>query len=211
LSATLSSDRTALLVIDMQNGFCHPEGSFAGLGLDVSMTNDAIGGVRKLVDAARAAAVPIIYTRYVYRADYRDGGVLVQDLLPALADTKSLAAGSWDADIVDELTPEDDDFIIDKNRYSAFYGTRIEPILTSLGIDSLVMCGVTTNMCVETSARDASQRDYRVFVVSDATGELDKERHEHALNTLGFGFGWVVGSDEVTRAWAGEPAVIGEA
>ena len=73
------------------------------------------------------------------------------------------------------------------------------------------MCGVTTNMCVETSARDASQRDYRVFVVSDATGELDKERHEHALNTLGFGFGWVVGSDEVTRAWAGEPAVIGEA
>ena len=195
----------------MQNGFCHPEGSFAGLGLDVSMTNDAIGGVRKLVDAARAAAVPIIYTRYVYRADYRDGGVLVQDLLPALADTKSLAAGSWDADIVDELTPEDDDFIIDKNRYSAFYGTRIEPILTSLGIDSLVMCGVTTNMCVETSARDASQRDYRVFVVSDATGELDKERHEHALNTLGFGFGWVVGSDEVTRAWAGEPAVIGEA
>lgn len=211
MSATLSSDRTALLVIDMQNGFCHPEGSFAGLGLDVSMTNDAIGGVRKLVDAARAAAVPIIYTRYVYRADYRDGGVLVQDLLPALADTKSLAAGSWDADIVDELTPEDDDFIIDKNRYSAFYGTRIEPILTSLGIDSLVMCGVTTNMCVETSARDASQRDYRVFVVSDATGELDKERHEHALNTLGFGFGWVVGSDEVTRAWAGEPAVIGEA
>ena len=93
MPATMSTDRTALMVIDMQNGFCHPEGSFAGLGLDVSMTNDAIGGASKLVDAARAGGVPIIFTRYVYRTDYRDGGVLVQDLLPALADTKSLAAG----------------------------------------------------------------------------------------------------------------------
>lgn len=211
MPATMSNDRTALMVIDMQNGFCHPEGSFAGLGLDVSMTNEAIGGARKLVDAARAADVPIIYTRYVYRTDYRDGGVLVQDLLPALADTKSLAAGSWDADIVDELTPVEGDFVVDKNRYSAFYGTGLEPILTSLGIDSLVMCGVTTNMCVETSARDASQRDYRVFVVSDATGELEKSRHDMALATLGFGFGWVVESAEVLKAWSGDPVVVGEA
>lgn len=210
MPTTLSNDRTALMVIDMQNGFCHPRGSFAGLGLDVSMTNGAIGGTRKLIDAARAAGVPIIYTRYVYRTDYRDGGVLVQDLLPALAETRSLAAGSWDAEIVDELTPEESDFVIDKNRYSAFYGTGLEPILTSLGINSLVMCGVTTNMCVETSARDASQRDYRVFVVSDATGELEKERHDMALATLGFGFGWVVATDDVVSAWAGRPMVVGE-
>lgn len=210
MPATLSNDRTALMVIDMQNGFCHPRGSFAGLGLDVSMTNGAIGGTRKLIDAARAAGVPIIYTRYVYRTDYRDGGVLVQDLLPALAETRSLAAGSWDAEIVDELTPEESDFVIDKNRYSAFYGTGLEPILTSLGINSLVMCGVTTNMCVETSARDASQRDYRVFVVSDATGELEKERHDMALATLGFGFGWVVATDDVVSAWAGRPMVVGQ-
>ena len=156
----------------------------------------------ELVDAAHKAGIPVIYTRFVYRADYQDGGVLVQDLLPALADTKSLAAGTWDSELVDELVPEEADFVLDKNRYSAFYGTGLEPILSSLGIDSLVMCGVTTNMCVETSARDASQRDYRVFVVSDATGELAKDRHDMALATLGFGFGWVVERDEVIAAWS---------
>ena len=202
MTAELGKDKTALLVIDMQNGFCHPEGSFAKLGLDVSMCNAAIGPISTLVDKAHEAGVPVVFTRYVYRTDYRDGGVLVQDLLPALADTKSLAAGTWDADLVDELVPTDDDFILDKNRYSAFYGTGLEPILTSLGVERLVVCGVTTNMCVETTARDASQRDYRVFVVSDATGELEKERHDMALNTLGFGFGWVVESKDVLNAWA---------
>lgn len=197
----LAPDRTALLVIDMQNGFCSPEGSFAGLGLDVSMTGGAIAGCVALVDAARAASVPVVFTRYVYRADYRDGGVLVRDLLPAMAEVKSLAAGSWDADIVPELTPEPTDFVLDKNRYSAFYGTGLEPVLTSLGVRELVICGVTTNMCVETTARDASQRDYRVVVVSDATGELDAARHEMALATLGFGFGWVKPRAEVFAAW----------
>ncbi len=209
MPTTLGVDRTALLVIDMQNGFCHPEGSFAQLGLDVSMTNAAIAGCRTLVEAARTADVPVVFTRYVYRADYRDGGVLVQEILPALADTKSLAAGTWDADIVDELAPEPGDFVVEKNRYSAFYGTGLEPILTSLSIERLVMCGVTTNMCVETTARDASQRDYRVFVVSDATGELDEDRHRMALGTIGFGFGWVVESDQVLGAWRDSPITVG--
>lgn len=196
------SDQTALLVVDMQNGFCHPQGSFATLGLDVSMCNAAIAGCRRLVDAAHAAGVPVIYTRYVYRADYRDGGVLVQEIMPALGSSGSLAAGSWDAELVDELPAGTDDFVIDKNRYSAFYGTGLEPVLTSLKVRNLVICGVTTNMCVETTARDASQRDYRTFVVSDATGELDKARHDMALATLGFGFCAVVESDAVLWAWS---------
>ena len=209
MPATLSTSNTALLVIDMQNGFCHPEGSFAQLGLDVTLPNRAIQGCRTLVDAARQNGVPVVYTRYVYRPDYRDGGVLVQDLLPALADVKSLAAGTWDAEIVDELTPQPEDFVVDKNRYSAFYGTGLEPILTSLGVGNLVICGVTTNMCVETTARDASQRDYRVFVVSDATGELEESRHQMALSTLGFGFGWVVTTEDVVNVWSGDPVTIG--
>ena len=200
------ADATALIVVDMQNGFCHPDGSFGSLGLDVSMTNAAIAGCRRLVDAAHTAGVPVIYTRYVYRADYADGGVLVQEILPALADVKSLAAGTWDAELVDELVPTDADFVLDKNRYSAFYGTGLEPILTSLKVNTLVLCGVTTNMCVETTARDAGQRDYRVFVAGDACGELEKARHDMALNTLGFGFGWVVEIDDVLSAWSGDQA-----
>lgn len=199
--AEISTEGTALLVVDMQNGFCHPEGSFAKLDLDVSMCNAAIGGCARLVEAARAAQVPVLFTRYVYRPDYADGGVLVQELLPVLAEVKSLAGGTWDAELVDELQPQPQDFVIDKSRYSAFYGTTLEPALTSMGISRLVICGVTTNMCVETTARDASQRDYRTFVVSDATGELDAQRHELALATLGFGFGWITTVDEVERAW----------
>ncbi len=209
MPATMTTNRTALLVIDMQNGFCHPEGSFAQLGLDIAMTNQAIGGCRTLVDAAHQAGVPVVFTRYIYRSDYRDGGVLVQDLLPALADVRSLAAGTWDGEIVDQLTPDEGDFVVDKNRYSAFYGTGLEPILTSLAIDHLVVCGVTTNMCVETTVRDASQRDYRVFVVADATGELEQARHDMALATLGFGFGWVVSTEDVTTAWSGRPVTVG--
>lgn len=204
----LDKERTALIIVDMQNGFCQPQGSFAALGLDTSMLNAAIPGCRRLLEAARAAGVPVIFTRFVYRPDYRDGGVLIQELMPALAEAKSLAAGSWDAEIVDDLAPAPDDFVIDKNRYSAFYGTGLEPILTSLGIASLVICGVTTNICVETTARDAMQRDYRTFAVRDATGEIDRQRHESALATLAFGFGRVVTVDEVAGAWTEGPVDV---
>ena len=204
----LKKDGTALIVVDMQNGFCHSDGSFAKLGLDVSLLQPAVGGCPRLVDAAHEHGVPVIFTRYVYRPDYRDGGVLIQELMPALKDVRSLEGGTWDAELIDELEPAAADFVIDKNRYSAFYGTGLEPILTSLRIDTVVVAGVTTNMCVETTARDAMQRDYRTFVVRDATGELDQQRHELALETLGFGFGRVVSVDDVLRAWTGEPVEV---
>jgi ureidoacrylate peracid hydrolase len=204
----LKKDGAALVVVDMQNGFCHPEGSFAKLGLDVSGLTAAIDGCVRLVDAAHEHGVPVMFTRYVYRSDYRDGGVLIQELMPALRDVRSLEANTWDAELVDELKPKADDFVLDKNRYSAFYGTGLEPILTSLRVDALVVCGVTTNMCVETTARDAMQRDYRTFVVGDATGELDPQRHEMALATLGFGFGRIVSVEDVLRAWASEPIQV---
>lgn len=197
---------TALVVIDMQNGFCDPKGSVASIGLDISMCQAAVSGCEALVSSARAAGVPVIFTRFVYRPDYADGGVVVKHLLPALAEVNSLAEGSWDADIIAELTPEPGDIVIDKNRYSAFYGTRLETYLTSMGIRQLVLCGVTTNMCVETTARDASARDYHTFIAADATGELEKHRHDVALQTIGFGFGAVATSEEIISSWSGVPA-----
>jgi len=191
----------ALLVIDMQNGFCKPTGSMGSLGFDVSRCDSAIGQVRKLIDAAHKADVPVIYTRYVYQADYKDGGILPNVLLPGLKEIGALAEGSWDAAIVDELTPIEGDLIIDKSRYSAFYGTRLEPLLTSLGTRNLVMCGVTTNMCVETSARVASQRDYHAHVIEDACAEVDHQRHLNAIQTISFGFGWINTIDDVLASW----------
>jgi ureidoacrylate peracid hydrolase len=193
----------ALLVVDMQNGFCHRNGSFEqmtrGRGLSIDMCVDAVSPVGRLVTEARSSHVPIIFTRYVYHPGYVDGGILLEKY-PEMEEIGSLAAGSWDAEIVDELAPAPGDFVIDKSRYSAFYGTRLEPVLNGLGVRSLIICGVTTNICVETTARDASQRDYRVFVVREATGELTRERHENALAILQYGFGWVVSLDETLMA-----------
>ena len=204
----LTRDRTALVVVDMQNGFCRSEGSIAQLDLDYARLAEAIPGCVLLVSAARAAGVPVVFTRFVYRADFRDGGILVEHFLPALADVNALVEGTWDMELVDELQPVDGDFVIDKNRCSSFYGTRLEPILTSMGIQRLVVAGVTTNMCVETTVRDASQRDYQVFVVADACGELEEERHRVSLRTMGFGFARVVGVSDVVDAWAKEPVQV---
>lgn len=198
---TLSRDGTALLVIDMQNGFLEPEGSMQKIGLPHAELLRSIPGCVSLVDAARAAQVPVIYTRYVYMPDYSDAGILPTELVPAMKEVGSLTTGSWDAEIIDALAPLPGDVIIDKSRPSSFYGTRLEPLLTSLQIRSLVMCGVTTNICVETTARDAGQRDYRVHVISDATAEFEQARHDHALTTIGFTFGWVNTVAEVLDAW----------
>lgn len=201
MTAAIQTERTALIVVDMQNAFCHPEGSCARLGFDISMCRAAIDPCRRLAEAARAADVPVIWTRLQYRKDYRDGGVLTDEVMPGLAEAACCAAGSVDAELIDALTPHAEDFVVDKNRYSAFYGTPLDSYLRSLDIRNLVICGVTTNVCVETTARDASQRDYRTVIVRDATGEIAPERHHWALETLGSRFGWVVDSEEVLKIW----------
>ncbi|MEV0592763.1 cysteine hydrolase family protein [Nonomuraea cavernae] len=203
----ITRENTALLVIDMQNGFIEAKGSMAAIGMPYQELRPSVAGCKTLIEAAREAGVPVIYTRYVYHPDYTDAGLLPTVLVPAMKEVNSLAAGSWDAEIIDELAPAPGDIVIDKARPSSFYGTRLEPILTSLGIRSLVIAGVTTNICVETTARDAGQRDYFAHVIRDATAEFDPARHEHALTTIGFTFGWVNTVDEVLRAWTPpEPA-----
>jgi ureidoacrylate peracid hydrolase len=194
---------TALLVIDMQNGFCHPDAAMAALEIDASACTAAAGGCATLIEAAHSAGVPVIYTQYVYQPDYSDGGRYIAEKQPVLKKIGAIAAGSWDAEILEELAPEPGDHVITKNRFSAFYSPELEPLLERLGTQSLVVCGVTTNMCVESTVRDAAQRDYRVFVAADATGELDEERHRVALQAIEFNFGWVVDVADVLEGWAG--------
>lgn len=198
---TIPRQSTALMIIDMQNSFLHADGSMAAIGMPHEALTPAVAGCRTLVDAARAADVPVVFTRYVYMADYRDGGLLPNELVPAMREVDALVAGSWDAEIVTELTPQAGDVVIDKSRPSSFYGTQLEPVLTTLGIQHLVVAGVTTNICVESTVRDAGQRDYRTHVVADACAEFEQSRHDHALNTMGFGFGWLTSVDDVVAAW----------
>ena len=201
MAMTLDRHDTALLVIDMQNAFLDDRGSMVRRGFDTTRLRAAVEPCGRLIALARASQVPVIQTRFVFRADYRDAGVRVRELLPNTMTTNSLAAGTWDVEIIDALAPSGNDIVIDKNRPSAFIGTPLDTILRDQGIRSIVICGITTNMCVETTARDASQFDYRTFVVSDATAEMEQSRHDHAINTLGLLFARIVTVDDVAEAW----------
>ena len=197
----LTAEHTALMVVDMQNGFCHDDGSVNKVGLPAARLQPAIEPCARLIAAARLAGIPVIYTRYVYRPDYTDGGVMVHELIPDLKNGHCLAAGTWDMEVLDELAPVKADYIIDKNRPSAFFATGLEPVLKGLAISDLAVCGVTTNCCVETTVRDASQRDYRTFVVLDALAEYEEERHAVALKSMGMLFAKLVTVDDVLAAW----------
>ena len=217
-------ERAALIVVDMQNAYLHPEGSFARLwpeaatpdpgGIDVlndpiaagkqfdlTLLRRAIPGCARLIDAARKADVPVIYLTYVYRADYRDGGVLIREINPAFKEVGYVAEGTWDAEVVDELKPGPGDIVVEKSRYSGFHGSRLEPVLRSLGAETLVLCGVGTHHCVECTARDAHMRDYRVFIARDATDEANQVWKDASLAAFAFGFGWVVDVADVENAW----------
>ncbi len=152
------------------------------------------------MEGARTLGLPVVFTRYVYRPDYADGGILVRYLAPALGRADHLAAGTWDVQIVDELTPRSTDFVVDKNRPSAFYAPEMDAILQELQVDSLVVCGVTTNCCVESTVRDASQRDYKVFVAMDAVAELEEDRHQASLASMRFLFADLVRVDDILAA-----------
>ena len=110
----LSRDRTALIVVDMQNSFCADDGGCGKPGLPIKNLQVAIQPCVRVVAAARSAGIPIIFTRYMFRPDYADGGILIKHLLPELKDAQALQAGTWDTEVVPELTPRDGDFIVDK-------------------------------------------------------------------------------------------------
>lgn len=193
--------QSALVVVDMQNGFLRKGASCDRIGLPTEALQSAIAPCVELVDLARVHGVPIIFTRYVYREDFRDGGLLVDELIPALKTERALVSGSADAAIIDELVPKSEDFVLNKNRPSAFYGTSLETWLNGLRVQNLVVCGVTTNCCVESTVRDASHRDYRTWVVKDAVAEYDPNRHAVALESMGMLFGYVVGLDDIRTHW----------
>jgi len=119
--------------------------------------------------------------------------------MPGLAEVNSLKEGTWDVEIIDELMPNDNEVVIDKNRPSAYYNTSLNEWLKENNLQQVIICGVTTSICVETTTRDLSQEDYRVIIASDAVNELEPDRHEVALKTLAFGFAWVEESKQIIK------------
>ena len=204
MTIKLAKENCALIVVDMQNGFLDPKGSMAQLGFASDKLAAASPGVQRLVAGARKADVPVFWTRYVYEPDFRDGGVQLEEIMPMLKDVNMCVNGTWDAEIHPDMKPEPGDIIIDKNRPSSFYATRLESYLRAQGIENVVVCGVTTNICVETTVLDAAQRDYRTFVVRDAVGEVDDFRGQTALKAMEYLFARVMNVNDVLDEWCVE-------
>jgi ureidoacrylate peracid hydrolase len=174
----------ALLVVDMQNGFCHPQGSFARIGMGLEGAEAAVRNAAVAVAQARRAALPVVFTRHLYRPGRPDEGRALKQNSPAMAGIDGLKAGSWDAEVVDELGWGPGDLTVDKVRFDAFQWTSLEPLLRGLGVAELVVCGVVTNLCVETTVRSAFMRDFPVTLLADCCAAKTRRLHELSLEVL---------------------------
>jgi len=173
-----------LLVVDMQNGFCHPDGSFPRIGRGLEGAMEAVGNAAIAVRQARRAGVPVVFTRHVYRPGRPDEGAALIRNSPELAGVAGLAVGTWDADVCAELECGPDDLVVDKVRFDAFQWTSLEPLLRGLGVTELMICGVVTNICVETTARSAFMRDFPVTLLADCCAAKTRRLHELSVEVL---------------------------
>jgi ureidoacrylate peracid hydrolase len=190
---------TVLLLIDLQKAFCDPDGSMSLQGRDITAMRHAAQACGDLARSARSAGVPVIWTRLVYRPDYLDGGRLVWQLRPNLRRIGALRDGTPDGELCGLVAVAPPDVVISKPRYSALYATALEAQLRALGTERVVVGGVTTSMCVETTVRDLAQRDYETLVVGEACGDFDAERHRASLEAVAFGFASVIDAAQAHR------------
>lgn len=194
---------TAVVVIDMQNDFCADQGYIhATQGADMSGNKPLAARIGKLVEAARAAGAMVIWVKAIYD----------HELLPAPMLSKMLVKGegrvccasdSWGADFY-EIGPEGDEQVVEKRCYSAFHNTQMDDILRRRGIRSLVMTGVATNVCVESTLREAFFHGYYIVMPPDCVGSANVALHDATIKSVEFIFGEVPGSDEVMAVWAGK-------
>lgn len=181
--------RPAVLVVDFVQAYTTPDSPlYAAPGVPA-----AVAASVPVLDAARAAGVPVIYTTVSFRADGRDGGIFVQKV-PALL---CLTEGSALAQIVPELTPQPDDLVINKKYASAFFGTHLAASLTALGIDTLILVGCSTSGCIRATAVDGLQHGFRVIVPRECVGDRAEVVHEANLFDIDGKYGDVVGQAAV--------------
>ncbi len=193
-SLTIDPRETTLLVVDMQNGFCDPQGAMARAGVNYFPQNRIVPAVKELVSVCRRAGIHVAwslqrhYPDDLTRKKHRIPSHLTKlGAIPCLKDT-------WDAELVAQLKgdvlPEDD--VFEKHRSSCFYNTTLEVKLRMRGMTTLIVCGVATNYCVESTIRDAYARDYDIVVVEDCVATLWDDLHRATLRNVELFYGTVV-------------------
>jgi len=216
----LDTARAAVLVVDMQNDFGAKGGMFDRAGIDISAARNAIAPIGRALDAARKVGIPVVYLKMGYHDDLSDLGptgspnrerhlnvfsVGARVTAPDGRPSRVLVRETWNTDVLDELKPHPADLVIYKNRFSGFHGTELDALLKSRGVNWLIVTGVSTSVCVESTVRDAMFRDYSCVLLADCTAEpigsdLPRTNHEASLLLIQTLFGWVSSSAEFIRA-----------
>jgi ureidoacrylate peracid hydrolase len=211
---TIETDQTALLLIDMQNAFASKGGMLDLAGLDVSGAGEAVANAARLLEAVRRAHIPVIYLVMGYPPDLSTAGgdespnpqkelaLCLMRERPELRGTL-LTIGTWDFQIVDQLTPRPGETVIVKSRYSGFAGTSLHDMLRGRGIRYLLMAGIASNVCVESTLRDAYFEEYWPVMIEDATmaGGPAEIQQATVYNVATF-FGWVTTTRDAAAALA---------
>jgi ureidoacrylate peracid hydrolase len=185
--------RTALLHIDLQNDFLHPDGWYGRNRIDIEHMRRVIEPAKQLTEAARASNVPVVWTRHGTRG-VDDGGPFMR-LRPFLHDG-GLRVDTWGYDLLDGLGAQDTDWLVHKSRLSAFYNTNLELVLRSLNAETVLITGVLTNQCVAATSKDAMFRDFKPIVVAEATGTTLPHLHDPALEMMRVGWAEVHSLDD---------------
>jgi isochorismate hydrolase len=182
--ARIEPSRAALLVIDMQNYFHRIVGPI-------------LKNTLRVIRACRERGVPIIFTQHGHRDPASDGGIL------GTWWGEMILEGTEDWKLLKEMEVEATDLLLPKKRYSAFYGTDLDETLRDRGIKDLIISGVMTNLCCETTARDAFMRDYQIFFLIDGTAAGKSDLHVAALKNLGYGFAYLLTCEELIKTLTG--------
>jgi ureidoacrylate peracid hydrolase len=191
--------RTALVLIDLQNDFLHNEGWYAQHGIDISHMRRVIEPAHRLLEAARAAEVPVVWTRHGYR-DERDAGPFLE-LRPFLKDG-GLRLGTWGFELYGDFDVRQEDWLVEKSRLSAFFNTKLETVLHALDAETVLVGGVLTNQCVAATSKDASFRDLKPIVVEECTGTTLPHLHDPAIEMMRVGWAQVQTLDETVQQLA---------
>ena len=215
----IALDQTAIVVVDMQNAFASKGGMFDLAGFDISGAAPVIDVNRRLLAASRRAGLKVIYLQMTYKPDLSDAGdisspnyhkelgvVLMRQRFELRG--QLLIEGGWDWQIVDALRPEPGDHLVRKSRYSGFCATDLEAYLRARNVRNLLFTGIATNVCVESTARDAFFREFWPILVEDAMNHSGPDFNRQAtLWNFEHAFGWVTKADHVIEALEAEARV----
>jgi ureidoacrylate peracid hydrolase len=196
---------TALVLVDMCNDFVDPRGKTATLAnRPLDHARSVIPAQQRLLAAARAADVDVVHIIHSTLPDHgSDSGPWLEARSRATFSVPDICLeGSWGQEVIEELAPESGEQVVRKHRYSGFAGTDLDLILRSGGKSTVVIAGVSTNVCVESTARDAFSLDYYVVIPEDACASWSRELHQASIESAGHRYATVTAVDEIARLWA---------